>query len=1332
MGPSKGAAAGPAIPAALAKALADRLYDKQRLATQKVEQLVRAALEADDDEAIYAVVAELATEFATSEREQARIGGLVALAATAVALTHINIRPFLPHMVPPIVSALSDGESKVRYFACESLYNVAKVSQGHILRWFNDIFDGLARVTADSVKSVKDGADYLDRMLKDIVAEQAATCLDWYGAADSSGADGASPTAKSGAGDGAERDGPRLAFALDAFVPLLAERMHTYKPSTRLYLIEWIRVLESVPGLDLIVYLPEFLDGLLRFLSDPNDDVRTKTQSLLGELLGELRECVELREADSDVASWHEGSADGDAWSGSRRGRSTTVQSAIHAEGRFAEEDQALSPPAPRTHTGAPPTAAATTAATAAALGVLDGQRERGRRRSGSQGGHQWASRSAASLMASALGSGQFHGVTDELRMAARRRRIRAARAGSAVQPGANVDIDFARCVAILVPHIESNDQEIQLTALSWMSQLSWLCPEVIVAAIPALVNAVLPAVSHPMPGHRHTAEELYERLYGLVKDSPDPVRRRVYPDPAGPPPGPTQQQQQQPARQRLSFVDRARPLTPVTSITTTTAAASAASHNQRHPRPLSPSEADGPNGRSRTGSLLQASVDSGPASAVPSIAATARSESPDEALPVVAVAIAEPEAETEPEVAEPEADEGTVEVVEAFDYDQAATAIMELFAKNVHAPTKVAGMHWLLLLHRKAPWRILTPDDMSFPVLLKMLGDSSEQVVKLDLELFAQISQHAQGSDAAPAGAGYSVDPRNVPYLARFLGSLLQMFATDRALLETRAALMVRQLCVVLDPLLVFGLFAKLLILPHYTPTAAARAAPAEPPWTDAASDSGSGDVFSFAEGADDDGPQDVEFVSVMVQHLSWILVTAPEAEPLRTVLRRYSSAIALAPPPLTALRQALYGQPAARTQPTPAVGGRARGGSGSGSAAPAATAPDGQAPKQSKLVRGAVPGPAGSSSGSSSGPRSAVPLRGAAVGARPRSGPTDGERARAKTDAGIRGAVRRPNAPPALRLGEAGEQQQPRQAQRAREVLLGAVEHVERRAAQNQQSHELFGTLFRTWSHNPAACLTLCLQSQHYEMAAELVGIFGQLAQDLTVSFLVQLDKLVQLIESPIFAYLRLQLLDPQFHPMLVRALYGLLMLLPQSSAFAILRNRLGSVSAMSFAAPQLPAARPWSPAADPAAARQLHYHFHYHSHPGTGRTALLLPAQPLADPAQLRAGAQLASALGVPPAEIAELTQQLAACGQAPAAAFLGADDEDEDDVAALLREMAALHLGATDDGTAPDTGEASPPPRPAPTAPAADAALLSEYRAVRRRHALALRSGDRAHM
>lgn len=44
-----------------------------------------------------------------------------------------------------------------------------------------------------------------------------------------------------------------------------------------------------------------------------------------------------------------------------------------------------------------------------------------------------------------------------------------------------------------------------------------------------------------------------------------------------------------------------------------------------------------------------------------------------------------------------------------------------------------------------------------------------------------------------------------------------------------------------------------------------------------------------------------------------------------------------------------------------------------------------------------------------------------------------------------------------------------------------------------------------------------------------------------------------------------LRLQLLEPDRYPYLYKCLYGLLMLLPQSSAFGALKNRLNSVSAI-----------------------------------------------------------------------------------------------------------------------------------------------------------------------
>ena len=55
----------------------------------------------------------------------------------------------------------------------------------------------------------------------------------------------------------------KKAFSLANFIPLLSERIYVLSPFTRSFLVSWITVLDSVPELELISYLPEFLDGLL-------------------------------------------------------------------------------------------------------------------------------------------------------------------------------------------------------------------------------------------------------------------------------------------------------------------------------------------------------------------------------------------------------------------------------------------------------------------------------------------------------------------------------------------------------------------------------------------------------------------------------------------------------------------------------------------------------------------------------------------------------------------------------------------------------------------------------------------------------------------------------------------------------------------------------------------------------------------------------------------------------------------------------------------------------------------------------------------------------------
>ncbi len=60
-----------------------------------------------------------------------------------------------------------------------------------------------------------------------------------------------------------EKPVPKKAFSLAHFIPLLSERIYVINPFTRSYLVSWITVLDSVPDLELVSFLPDFLDGLL-------------------------------------------------------------------------------------------------------------------------------------------------------------------------------------------------------------------------------------------------------------------------------------------------------------------------------------------------------------------------------------------------------------------------------------------------------------------------------------------------------------------------------------------------------------------------------------------------------------------------------------------------------------------------------------------------------------------------------------------------------------------------------------------------------------------------------------------------------------------------------------------------------------------------------------------------------------------------------------------------------------------------------------------------------------------------------------------------------------
>ncbi|KAM7484705.1 hypothetical protein LguiA_000714 [Lonicera macranthoides] len=241
-----------AIPAFVLRNLSDKLYEKRKNAALEIEGIVKQLALAGDHDKITALIKLLTNEFTYSPQANHRMGGLIALAATTVGLTSEAASQHLEQIVPPVINSFSDQDSKVRYNACEALYNIAKIVRGDLIVFFNQIFDALCKLSADSDASVQSAAHLLDRLVKDIVT-----------------------------------DGDQ--FSIEEFIPLLRERMNVLNPYVRQFLVGWITVLDGVPDIDMLGFLPDFLDGLFNMLSDSSREIRQQADSALSEFLQEIK-----------------------------------------------------------------------------------------------------------------------------------------------------------------------------------------------------------------------------------------------------------------------------------------------------------------------------------------------------------------------------------------------------------------------------------------------------------------------------------------------------------------------------------------------------------------------------------------------------------------------------------------------------------------------------------------------------------------------------------------------------------------------------------------------------------------------------------------------------------------------------------------------------------------------------------------------------------------------------------------------------------------------------------------------------------------------------------
>ena len=174
---------------------------------------------------------------------------------------------------------------------------------------------------------------------------------------------------------------------------------------------------------------------------------------------------------------------------------------------------------------------------------------------------------------------------------------------------------------------------------------------------------------------------------------------------------------------------------------------------------------------------------------------------------------------------------------------------------------------------------------------------------------------------------------------------------------------------------------------------------------------------------------------------------------------------------------------------------------------------------------------------------------------------------------------------------------------------------------ALHNAESAKLFRTLYSCWCHSASASLSLCMLAQAYRHVNAMIHALAELP--LLPVLLAQVDRCAQtfrlrcwmqtiadymlhsiarlhihesmsechsllhsyafemlhvpmscctcrfvmLIDSPVFTRVRLQLLSPGRYPDLMRSMYSLLMLCPQSNSFNTLQARLSAVPTLAL---------------------------------------------------------------------------------------------------------------------------------------------------------------------
>ena len=256
------------LSAAVLVSLAHKRYERRRLAAMEIEKVVRSLVQQGELDRVRAILLLLSDDYVRSTSEDARKGGVVALAACAIGLKKasddiVGVGECRDLILASVVHACQDHSQRVRYYATESLFNVVKVIPTLAVQHFFILFEILRSLYADVDVDVRSGAELLDKKLKEVIV-------------------------------GAINSGQ---FTVDACVPIFARFVYMRNKATKRLTLTWLQELnEKLYGAPVLDFLHLFLGGIFAMIADPNVSIRQSALAFLQSVLPKL-----LIEKDDDA-----------------------------------------------------------------------------------------------------------------------------------------------------------------------------------------------------------------------------------------------------------------------------------------------------------------------------------------------------------------------------------------------------------------------------------------------------------------------------------------------------------------------------------------------------------------------------------------------------------------------------------------------------------------------------------------------------------------------------------------------------------------------------------------------------------------------------------------------------------------------------------------------------------------------------------------------------------------------------------------------------------------------------------------------------------------------